>query len=236
MSTIAANFAEVRQRLAQAAQRSGRDPQEIELCAVSKTWPALILHEAVDCGQRLFGENKVQEAEAKQPELPGHCRWHFLGHLQKNKVKKALPLFECFHGVDSLELAERFNRLAGELGLHPEIYLQVNLADEASKFGFSPAGLRAVFESILEMDRLYLQGLMVIPPPVETPEEQRPRFAQTRELRDALVSEFGVPLPKLSMGMSGDFEIAIEEGATLVRVGTTLFGQRNYSQHRREAG
>jgi len=225
--TLSARLAGVHARIEAAARRRGRDGGEVTLVAVSKTHPWESIQEALDAGQIVFGENRVQEAKAKIPLLPGRARWHLIGHLQKNKIRAALPLFELIHSVDTVELAKDINRIAGELGLYPRVLLEVNVAGEASKFGFQPEKLVESFESLLALDRLEIEGLMTIAPFVENPEEARPFFVGLRELRDRLQSQFKVQLPQLSMGMSGDFEVAVEEGATLVRVGTAIFGHRS---------
>ncbi len=216
----------IRERLEAAARKAGRAPGDIELMAVSKNFPAAVVREAVDAGQLLFGENRVQEAEGKIPELPSRLRWHLIGHLQSNKVRKALPLFEAIHSLDSLELAQAVNRLASELGLFPKVYIQANLAREASKFGFTKGDLETQLDEILGLERLHILGLMTIPPIRPDPEDSRGDFAALRELRDRLAVRSGIPLTGLSMGMSEDFPIAIEEGATIVRVGSALFGSR----------
>ncbi|MBA3650811.1 MAG: YggS family pyridoxal phosphate-dependent enzyme, partial [Chthoniobacterales bacterium] len=167
---------------------------------------------------------------AKIPLLPSRLRWHFIGHLQKNKIRNALPLFEMFHGVDSLALAQDMQRIAEEEGVQPRILLEVNVAGEASKHGFAPEGLRRELESILSLGRLQLEGLMTIPPLAPEAEMSRRYFITLRELRDQLEADFDLRLPQLSMGMSGDYAIAIEEGATLVRVGTAIFGERTRRQ------
>lgn len=228
MLTLAERLAAVRQQIADSAARAGRRPEDIELIAVSKTHPPETLLKALDAGQALFGENRVQEARAKIPLLPGRARWHLIGHLQKNKIRHALALgFELYHGIDSLELARDLDRVADEAGVFPHVLLEVNVAGEASKFGFSPEKLRAELEPLLALRRLQIEGLMTIPPLAPEAENSRPFFVALRELRDALQTEFRVPLPRLSMGMSGDFMVAVEEGATLVRVGTAIFGTRS---------
>lgn len=228
METLADRLASVRAEILEAAARAGRDAGDVELVAVSKTHPPEAISEALEAGQLLFGESRVQEARAKIPLLPGRARWHFIGHLQRNKVRHALGLgCELLHGVDSLEIASDINRVAGEVGAFPKLLLEVNVAGEASKFGFSPAKLRAQMEELLALDRLQIDGLMTIAPLAPTVEASRPHFAALRELREALQVEFRLPLPRLSMGMSGDFAIGIEEGATLVRVGTAIFGKRS---------
>ena len=210
-----------------AAARSGRSPDGIELVAVSKSHPPEAVQEVLDAGQLIFGESRVQEARAKILQLPSRIRWHFIGHLQKNKVRHALPLFELFHGIDSLELAGDVNRIAEEAGAFPRVLLEVNVAGEATKFGFTPERVRENLETLLGLRRLQIEGLMTIAPFAPEAEMSRRYFAALRELRDELQTDFRVPLPRLSMGMSGDFEVAIEEGATLVRVGTAIFGKRS---------
>jgi PLP dependent protein len=226
VSNIEANISRVKNEIAQAAQVSGRNVTDIELVAVTKTHPAEIVREAVDAGQLVFGESKVQEARAKIPLLPSNLHWHFIGHLQKNKVRHALPLFELIHSVDSLELAQAIDRIAQEDGLHPRVLLEVSVAGETSKFGFPADKLRQQMESLLTLPRLSIEGLMCIPPFAEDAEASRKYFIQLRELRDAFDKEFEIKLPHLSMGMTNDYAVAVEEGATLVRVGTAIFGER----------
>jgi pyridoxal phosphate enzyme (YggS family) len=226
VSNIEANLNRVQNEIAQAAQVSGRNVTDIELVAVTKTHPAEIVREAVDAGQTLFGESKVQEARVKIPLLPSNLRWHFIGHLQKNKIRHALPFFEMIHSVDSVDLAQAIDRIAQEDGLHPRILLEVNVAGEGSKFGFKATTLRAELESLLMLPRLSIEGLMCIPPLAEEAETSRTYFVELRKLRDALEKEFQVKLPQLSMGMTNDYRVAVEEGATLVRVGTAIFGER----------
>jgi PLP dependent protein len=226
MNDIAQNLERVFAQIADAAQKSARSPDEIQLIAVSKTHEAEKVRAAFDAGQDIFGESRVQEARVKIPLLPSALHWHFIGRLQKNKVRQALPLFELFHSVDSLGLAENMNRIAEEEGLHPRILLEVNVAGEGSKIGFEPANLRAQFEQINSLGRLLIEGLMALPPLAEEAEASRKYFVALRELRNELEREYDLKLPQLSMGMSGDFAVAIEEGATLVRVGTAIFGRR----------
>ncbi len=226
MSHIATNLKAIQDRIASAARLSGRDPASVELLAVSKTHPAEVIREAVEAGQLSFGENKVQEVLAKAPQLPGTLRWHLIGHLQSNKVRKVLPLVHAVHSVDSLDLARDIHRIGGELGLRPKVYLEVNLAVESTKYGFTVAALRESLEAVCQLDRLDVQGLMCIPPYDPDAEKSRRYFVQLRELRDELEKSGGAPLPGLSMGMSHDFEIAIAEGSTVVRVGTAIFGER----------
>ena len=232
---FAENLETIRAQIAEAAARSGRSADAITLVAVSKTHSPEAIQEAVDAGQLVFGENRVQEARVKMPLLPGRIRWHLLGHLQSNKIRQALPAFERIHSIDTLALARDTNRIAAELGLFPKVFLEVNVAGESSKFGFAPEALRAAMEELLTLDRVGIDGLMVIPPFAPEAESSRRYFVALRELRDRLVSEFRVPLPELSMGMSGDFTVAIEEGATFVRIGTALFGERRGKAWKPEA-
>jgi pyridoxal phosphate enzyme (YggS family) len=230
MNSIAGNLERVREQIATAATKSGRSAKDVELVAITKTHPAEKVREAIDAGQTLFGESRVQEARAKVPELPSNLRWHFVGHLQKNKVRQALPLFEMIHSVDSLSLAQDINRIAQEEGLHPRVLLEVNVGGEGSKFGFAPDHLRGQLDALLTLPRLSIEGLMCIPPVAVESEDSRKFFVQVRELRDSFEKEFNVKLPQLSMGMTQDFLIGIEEGATMVRVGTAIFGERSKKQ------
>ena len=226
ISEITENLQRVQERMAAAAARSGRPAEDVELIAVSKTHPAEVIRELARAPHTLFGESKVQELLAKAPELPSSLRWHFIGHLQKNKIRRLLPWVEAIHSVDSLSLAEDLDRIAAEEGRRPDVYLQVNVAEDAAKFGFTRESVRRDLEALLALPRLNILGLMTIPALVDEPEKNRPAFAALRALRDELSAAAGVPLPGLSMGMSDDFEIAIEEGATIVRVGSAIFGRR----------
>jgi pyridoxal phosphate enzyme (YggS family) len=226
MNSVSRNIERVRDQIAKAAVKVGRTLEDVELVAITKTHPAQKVREAIDAGQNLFGESRVQEARAKILELPSNIRWHFVGHLQRNKIRHALPLFELIHSVDSLGLAQEINRIAGEQGMHPRVLLEVNVAGEGSKFGFSAEKLRHQMEELLALPRLSILGLMTIPPFAEEAEASRRYFVQLRELRDRLQTEFRVDLAQLSMGMTQDFPVAIEEGATLVRIGTAIFGER----------
>jgi len=209
-----------------AADRVGRQVSDIRLVAVSKTYPPSVIREAWEVGQRVFGENRVQDALPKIQELPAEAEWHFIGHLQSNKIRKALPAFTLIHGVDNPELAIQINRIAGEMGLTASVLLETNVSGEASKFGFSPDALRQNLEDLLSLPNLCVKGLMTMAPYSEDPENARPVFSALRKLRDELASKTQHPLPELSMGMSGDFEVAIEEGATIVRIGSSIFGHR----------
>ena len=223
MSEVAERLAAIRRRMEEACRRVSRPPEEVTLLAVSKTFPACSVQEAFEAGQMDFGESRQQEGCAKVEELPAGPRWHFIGKLQRNKVRKILPVFPVLHSIDSLRLASHIDRIAGELSLRPSIYLEVNLAGETSKGGFCEEELGAALEEIRGMPRLAVCGLMVIPPVGASPEDSRPWFQKTREIRDKLLPGCG-----LSMGMSGDFEVAIEEGSTVIRVGSAIFGEREY--------
>jgi PLP dependent protein len=223
MSAIGENLGIIRERVNSVASKIGR---KVELLVVSKTWPAAIVNQAIEAGQVMFGENRLQEGEEKIPALPPHLEWHFIGGLQRNKVRKVLPLFSVIHSISSLKLAGFTNRVAGELGLKPRVFLEVNIGAETSKEGFFPDDLRVGLDEILSMENLDWKGLMCIPPRSETPEDARPWFAKVRELQGELKERSGLRLPELSMGMSGDFEVAIEEGSTIVRVGSAIFGSR----------
>ncbi len=226
MTPIAQNLAAVRQRITAAAQKAGYDPAQVRLVAVSKTKPVELIREAVAAGQRLFGENYLQEAKAKIEALGQAAAWHFIGHLQSNKAKAAVGLFELIHGVDRLKLARALEAAAASLGKEQDILLQINLAGEASKSGATPAAAADLLRQVLLLPHLKVLGLMTMPPFLP-PEAVRPYFRELRELRDSLQDLSGRVLPELSMGMSGDYEVAVEEGATLVRVGTAIFGSRS---------
>lgn len=213
-------------RIATAAAKAGRSADDVELVAVTKTFGTEVIREVVDAGQLLLGENKVQELLRKVPDLPAKVRWHLIGHLQSNKVRKVLPVAEMIHSVDSLDLAADMDRIAGELGLFPKVLLEVNVAGEASKHGFTPAMLEAQMETLLACSRLEIHGLMCIPPISKEPEDSRKHFVFLREFRDHLEQRAGTKFTTLSMGMSGDYPVAVEEGATLVRVGSAIFGSR----------
>jgi pyridoxal phosphate enzyme (YggS family) len=227
VSKIARNLEEVRRRLGAAAHRAGRDPARVRLVAVSKTVPLDPLKEALAAGQRLFGENYFQEARDKIAALGPGVSWHFVGHLQSNKARSAVTFFDLIHSVDRLKLALAVNDAAAHVGKVQDILLQVNLAGEASKSGAPPEAVPELGRHISLLTNLRLLGLMTMPPYFADPEEARPFFRALRELRDRLEQEIvRGPLPELSMGMTGDFEVAVEEGATLVRIGTAIFGPR----------
>jgi pyridoxal phosphate enzyme (YggS family) len=223
---LRAALAGVEERIQAACQRAGRDRQGVRLVAVSKGVPAERVREALDCGQRLFGENRVQEGLAKQPLVGAGAVWHLVGHLQRNKARHAVGAFELLHGVDSVEIVEELDRRAAAARCRQSILLQVNLAAERTKHGLQPAELPAMLERLLTLEHLLPAGLMALPPPVERAEQSRPWFASLRRLRDDAALRTGLPLAELSMGMSDDFEVAVEEGATLIRVGRAIFGER----------
>jgi pyridoxal phosphate enzyme (YggS family) len=222
---IAENLKEVQARISAAAERVGRDPSAIKLVAVSKTHPVEVLREAIAAGAHVLGENKVQEAEEKILELGRQAaEWHLIGHLQSNKARKAVQLFDVVHSVDSVELAERLERICeGEKRESLSVLAQVDLAGEETKSGLSEEDLPTLIDYLRTCKRLRFEGLMVLPPFFDDPEATRPYFQRLRRLRDEMI-----PGGELSMGMSHDFEVAIEEGATVVRVGTAIFGQRQY--------
>ena len=226
MDLIASNLDTVRGEIASAARRAGRDPSAIRLVAVSKTHPADAVVQAAAAGQTIFGESRVQEARDKIPACPSGLDWHFIGHLQKNKVRQALPLFSFFHSIDSTALAQAIDRIAGENGKPAEGLLEVNVSGEETKHGFTPDELRKGFSALGKLPHLRIRGLMTMAPYSENPEDARPVFRALRELRDELQSAHNHPLPELSMGMSGDYAPAIAEGATLVRIGSSIFGDR----------
>ncbi len=216
----------VRQRIDDACRRADRDPENVQLVAVSKTFPAVRVRELLRCGQRLFGENRVQEALAKIPAVGTGAVWHLIGPLQRNKARHAVGAFELIHGVDSLKLAAEIDRRAEAAGVRQRILIQLNLAEESTKSGVGETEIGPLLQEVAELRHLDLQGLMTIPPPAERAEESRPWFVRLRELRDRAARQLGEALPELSMGMTDDFEVAVEEGATLVRVGRAIFGQR----------
>lgn len=228
-SGIAANLADVRRQMAAAAARAGRDPAAIRLVAVSKTFPATLVREAAAAGQTDFGENRVQEGLEKIEALADlSLEWHLIGHLQSNKAKRAAASFSWIHSVDRLDLLQRLDRAAVEAGTTPNILIQVDLAGETTKHGADMRVLQPLVQAAADGRAVRLRGLMLLPPLPEDAEDSRPWFRRLRGLRDDLVSS-GVPasmLAELSMGMSQDFEIAIEEGATIIRVGTAIFGKR----------
>jgi pyridoxal phosphate enzyme (YggS family) len=223
---LAANLTSIRERMAAACARANRDPSSVTMLAVTKTQPPEVVSEAARLGLTLFGENKVQEAKSKIPLCPGRLSWHMIGHLQSNKARDAVSMFTMIQSVDSLSLAEEINKRAEQAAKTLPILLEVNIVGEASKFGYKPEQLLLDFERLNSLPRLEIHGLMTIPPWTPLPERVRPVFRRLREVKGECEQRLGAPIPHLSMGMSGDFEVAIEEGATLVRIGTALFGGR----------
>jgi len=236
MSEIKENLIKVMERIEKAARRVGRDPKEIKLVAVSKTVDAARIKEAIEAGASILGENYVQEAQKKIEEIGrpacterfGEGRsvaWHFIGHLQSNKAKYAVRLFDMIHSVDSLALAQELNKRAEQADRKMKVMIEVNISGEATKFGTDEEKIFSIVRGILNLGHLSLEGLMTMPPYFNDPEMSRPYYIQLRGLKEKMVRE-GIPLKELSMGMSNDFEIAIEEGTTYVRVGTAIFGER----------
>lgn len=227
---IPVRVAAVREQIARAAGRAGRRPEEVVLVAVSKTFPAEAVREAFAAGLRIFGENKVQEAEGKIGALGDlvaqGARFHLIGHLQGNKAKRAAALFDCVHSIDGVDLARRLAAAAAELGTVLRVLIQVDLAGEATKHGVGEPELFATLEAIRGLPSLRAEGLMILPPLAEDASEARPYFRRLRELRDESVARGLLQGRELSMGMSHDLEVAVEEGSTLVRIGTALFGER----------
>jgi len=233
-NAISANLESVRNRIAAAATRAGRDPNEVKLIAVSKTHPAGILRKAIDAGAAIFGENKVQEAELKIAEIGrGRAEWHLIGHLQSNKARKAVQLFDVIHSIDSVELAARLERICKEEGRSElSVFAEIDLAGEDTKAGIAELDLPGLVDFLRGCEYLKFDGLMVLPPFFDDGEAARPYFKRLRGWRDRLLAEnaFANLRGELSMGMSHDFEVAIEEGATVVRVGTAIFGERDYQK------
>ena len=225
-TTIAERLTSVRTKIAAACARAGRSPDDVEVIGVTKTFGPDVVREAWEAGLRLLGENRVQEAAAKIPLCSAGPEWHLIGHLQRNKVRPALELFGTIHAVDSLRLLEQIERVAEEDGHRPQVLFEGNVSGEASKFGFQPADVPAAIEHTLQGGAATLVGLMTMAPFAPDPETARPVFARLRECRDRWALAFGVGLPHLSMGMSNDFEVAVEEGATWIRLGSVLFGHR----------
>lgn len=221
--TFAERLDAVERRIAAACEKAGRPRGSVRLLAVSKTKPPEAVREAAASGVRLFGENKVQEAQSKIPLCPSGLEWHLIGHLQTNKAKAAAHLFRLIHSVDSVKLLEALDSHAATT---LPVLLQVNVSGEASKSGMEPAAVAAAVEAANGMQKVEVHGLMTIPPFAPDPEKTRIHFRALRELRDRVQDETGTPLPELSMGMSHDLEVAIEEGSTWVRIGTDLFGSR----------
>ncbi|HOK76626.1 MAG TPA: YggS family pyridoxal phosphate-dependent enzyme [Verrucomicrobiota bacterium] len=224
--SLADNLKALQDRMAGACARAGRDPASVSLVAVSKGHPPETVCAAADLGITVFGENRVQEAKAKIPLCPGRLKWHMVGHLQTNKVRDALTLFDMIHSVDSLHLATEINKAAERSSRFVPVLLEVNVAGESTKYGYNPDTLLAELPMLNALPRLEIRGLMTMAPWTPDPERVRPVFRRLRELKEKCEEILGAPMEHLSMGMSGDFEVAIEEGATMVRIGTALFGER----------
>ena len=225
MSGIRENVLRVMEQIERAAQKAGRDPKDVRLVVVSKTVEAVRVREAIEAGVTILGENYVQEAQKKIEEIGKSASWHFIGHLQSNKAKVAVQLFDTIHSVDSVPLAEELNRRAQQTNRKIPVMIEVNLSGETTKFGAEEKKVFALAQKTLSLNSVSLEGLMTMPPYFDDPEMSRPYFVQLRGLKEKMIKG-GIPLKELSMGMSNDFEIAIEEGATYVRVGTAIFGPR----------
>lgn len=228
MNTIRDHLNEVRENIQKACEKAGRSPQEVTLIAVSKTKPLFMLEEAYEAGARDFGENKVQEILEKHPKMPEDARFHMIGHLQRNKVKQVLPHAVLIHSVDSYRLAEQISQEAGKLGITAKILLEVNVAKEESKFGMMPEDVEEMAGQIAALPHLQIEGLMTIAPFVDDPEENRPVFRKLYQLSVDIKKKNidNVSMGVLSMGMTGDYQVAVEEGSTMIRVGTGIFGAR----------
>ena len=225
MSAVKQNLLSVMEKIEKGARKAGRDPKEIKLVAVSKTVEAARIIEAIEAGVTILGENYVQEAQKKIEEIGRRVSWHFIGHLQSNKAKYAVRLFDMIHSLDSIPLAEELNRRAVQSDRVMKVMIEVNLSKEVTKFGTDEEMMLNLAKRIQRLRHLSLEGLMTMPPYFDSPEMSRPYYIALRELKEKMAKE-GIPMKELSMGMSNDFEIAIEEGATFVRVGTAIFGPR----------
>ena len=225
---ITDHYNEIQQNIIAAAEKAGRNPAEVRLIAVSKNFPNESIEKLYNYGQRLFGENKIQELELKRPQLPDDIEWHFIGHLQGNKAVKAIELATYIHSVDSLRLLRRVDMLAGELGKKVNILLEINVSGEETKFGTDSTAAMEIAAEAINCKNVNFCGLMTLAPWGATDEKLHEVFGGLRKLRDKMEETYHVSLPELSMGMSDDYKIAIEEGATMVRVGTAIFGKRSY--------
>ena len=228
---VAENLEQVRKNIELACKEAGRDPKEVTLISVSKTKPVSMLQEAYDAGSRDFGENKVQEIMDKVPQLPSDIRWHMIGHLQRNKVKYIVDKVALIHSVDSLRLAETIEHEAAKHNVTIPVLIEVNVAQEESKFGLKTEEVLSLVESVAAFPHIHIEGLMTIAPYVEDPEENRGIFRQLNKLSVDIAAKNinNVNMSVLSMGMTGDYQVAVQEGATMVRVGTGIFGERNYA-------
>jgi pyridoxal phosphate enzyme (YggS family) len=230
MASIRDNLLMVLDRMDQAAKRAGRDPEEIKLVTVSKTVEPARIREAIEAGVTILGENYVQEARRKIEEIGHGIQWHMIGHLQTNKAKYAVSLFDYVHSIDGISLAREIDRRAAQKGRRVRALVEVNLSGETSKFGIDPEDVMELIQHVASLKHISIEGLMTMPPYFDDPERARPYFVGLRELRDRVRREKieGLRMDELSMGMSGDFEAAIEEGATMIRVGTAIFGERRH--------
>jgi len=228
LASIHENLKQVRDRVTAAADRAGRGPEAVRLVAVSKTKPASLILEAIDAGVTEIGENQLQEAKAKYGQIDRPVKWHFVGHLQRNKVKAALRFFDLIHSVDSLRLLNEINRRSAGLNCQTDVLVQVNTSGESSKYGVQPEQVLSFIESALECSRVRIKGLMTIAPFTSNVKAVRSSFALLRRLQEQVkTQEFeGVDMAYLSMGMTHDFEVAVEEGANIIRIGTAIFGKR----------
>jgi pyridoxal phosphate enzyme (YggS family) len=225
-ATFAERLARVAERIESACRAAGRPPGGVRLLAISKTQPPERVREAAEAGQRLFGENRVQEAQAKIPLCPSNLSWHMVGHLQGNKVRAAARLFDMIHSVDSVQRLRQIDAACAGEGRRLPVCLEINVAGESSKFGLPPGDLESALDAARELAHVDVVGLMTMPPPAPDPERARPHFRRLRERRDECRARTGFELPELSMGMSHDLEVAVQEGATWLRIGTDLFGPR----------
>jgi len=224
--TFSERLDEIKRRIGAACEKAGRDPDGVRIMAASKTQPPEKIREAADCGIKLFGENRVQEGRQKIPLSPSNLEWHMIGHLQTNKAREAVRLFKMIHSVDSAKLLAAVDAAGEQTGRLTPVFLEINVSGEGSKFGLAPENVPEVLKLANDLKRVEIKGLMTMPPAAEDPETARPFFRRLRELRDQWRDRSGFSLDELSMGMSHDFEVAVEEGATIVRLGTILFGER----------
>ncbi|MCF7791951.1 MAG: YggS family pyridoxal phosphate-dependent enzyme [Victivallales bacterium] len=222
------NLEKVNSNIKKYAEKAGRSAKDISLLAVSKTYSSEIILDAYKCGQRKFGENKIQELESKVPVLPDDIEWHLIGHLQSNKVAKAVELAEYIHSVDSVKLVNRINRIAGEKGKNPKILIEINVSGEENKFGASEDETDKILEASLKCENIKVVGLMTMAPFNIDENIKKLVFSSLRKLRDSLEKKYNVKLHELSMGMTSDYEAAVQEGSTIVRIGTAIFGKRSY--------
>ncbi len=227
---IRENVEKIKEKIEKAVQKVGRKPEDVILLAASKTQPPEKIVEAYEAGIRYFGENRVQEGIKKIEALSNlkDIHWHLIGGLQTNKAKYAVKYFELIHSLDREALADELDKRAGKIEKVQDVLIEVNVGEEETKYGVKPENLEKLFEYSMQKENLRILGLMCIPPYFEDPEKSRPYFAMLRDMKEQLEKKFNVSLPHLSMGMSHDFEVAIEEGATIVRIGTAIFGERNY--------